>query len=111
MEYLGGLVVERTFHGHNVVLQRKAFGVLRQVIQICHIARMNREMWSIRLVVAVVVAVYGLFTDHRLQVLLPVRKRRQGVGSRCEEPHSHGSGGLQESRNHTSEHEIEYDGK
>ena len=109
MEYLSGLIVERALYGYNIVLKRKTFGVLRQVIQICHIARVNREMRPIRLVVAIVVTVHGLLTYHRLQILLPVRKRRKGVGGRCEEPHSHG--GLQKSRNHASEHEIDYDGK
>lgn len=109
MEYLSGLIMEGALYGHNVVLKRKAFGVLRQVIQICDIARVNREMRPIRLVVTVVVAVHGLFTDHRLQILLPVRKRRKGVGGRCEEAHTHG--GFQNSRNHASEHEIDYDGR
>ena len=66
-------------------------------------------MAPLRLVVAVIMAVHRLLTDHRLQILLSVGERRKGVGGGCEEPHSHR--GLQKSRNHASEHEIDYDGR
>ena len=107
MDYLGSLIVERTLYGHNVVLKGKTLRVLRQVIQIGNITRMNERTLDLRLVVTVIVAVHRLLTDHRLQVLLPVGKRGQGVGGRSEEAHTHG--GFQDGRDHTSEHEIEYE--
>lgn len=85
----------------------KALRFLCQVIQIGHITRMNGRTHDLRLVVTVVVAVHRLLTDHWLQVLLSVGKRGQGVGGRSKEAHTHS--GFQNSRNHTSEHEREYE--
>ena len=99
--------MERTLYGYNIVLKGKTLRVLRQVIQIGHITRMNGRMHNLRLVVTVVVAVHRLLTNHRLQVLLSVGKRGQGVGGRSEEAHTHR--GFQNSRNYTNEHEREYE--
>ena len=99
--------MERTLHGYNVVFKGKTLRILCQVIQIGHITRVNGRMYNLRLVVTVVVAIHRFLADHRLQVLLSVGKRRQGVGRRSEEANTHN--GFQKSRNHTSEHEREYE--
>lgn len=99
--------MERTLYGYNVVFKGKTLRVLCQVIQIGHITRMKRRMYNLRLVVTVVVAVHRLLADHWLQVLLSVGKRGHGVGGRSKEAHTHS--GFQNSRNHTNEHEREYE--